>query len=69
MNVEAFDNNRVKVTDSVDGVEITIHARARKPRAKSDAEITISFNPYSKQINDAARASILDFLEEKLRIK
>jgi hypothetical protein len=65
VDLEAFSNNRVRVTDIIDGIEIEIHAYARKPRAKSEAEIVITWNPYSKQINDAARAAILDFLESK----
>lgn len=69
MKIEAFDNNLVIVTTTVGDVEVKIRAYARKPRLKSDAEIVIAGNPYSKQINDAARACILDFLEEKLSLK
>lgn len=67
MKIEEFGNNHVKVTDFLDGIKITIHAYARKPRIKSDAEIILSPNSYSKQINDAARSCILDFLEERLK--
>jgi hypothetical protein len=65
MKVENTGKDRVKVTGFMFGSEITIYARARKPRVKSDAEIVISYNLYSKQVNEAARASILEFLLEQ----
>jgi hypothetical protein len=67
MKVENTGKDRVKVTGFMFGSEITIYARARKPRVKSDAEITISPNSYAGKVNRAARAVILEFLEEKLR--
>ena len=65
MKVEAMGGDNVKVTGFMFGAEITIYARARKPRKRSDAEITISPNSYAGPINTSAKAAILKFLLDR----
>lgn len=52
--------------ETPEGLQVTIYLRARKPRTKSHPEIAISANPYSKEINDAAREATIVYLNQKL---